>query len=576
MNTEKKRSSALAPEDAPYSIHSALMHAQNLACNNQFDAAIQECESALSIENPIDPIKDDDIKRVKTELRELIATAKMNKFKKLVEIKSIAQIAKDIEDFEERKNETQAIFVMKRQGFEKVKTLSPSPANFDTITRAKAYWNNVMSLKAKKELLSVRIKDLKVYVDENKSIGQGAKAELSNCVDYAVMSKDFDWKFLMCCCCENTFLDDGKYKGHITSQHCRPFPYKENDDVAPKPVRNSDIEIDDWRPVDVTAAAKLVEEWSRNESGDQNESQDLKLKRWPYCNDINRDNLIKKIQSILEALNQTQCFAPSHLHMLKRLTLEMLKNRIPEMLLKHLLMNSKTLVLVLFLDEPELERVLAFLKEELETSCGLRSLHTSIMRDRLGGDPKIIRKGMVLSDDLSCLIPLFDESKSSGQEYGDHIVQWLFEGDEPIGKKLKEWTKYKGDMKRLGMELHQIVQAEMHRLQNMWEKKFNHWIEGKQWQVMENKCVEQDKSGNSESYRSLFLEQQQEIEKVKSDDEMQKLELKIIRIILEAKADKDIKMLIQKHKQQLLGKVRYQILNGISIFSLVPNLDEIV
>nr|POF01683.1 hypothetical protein CFP56_77764 [Quercus suber] len=90
MTRKKKCSSAPAPKDAPYSIHSALMHAQNLACNDQFNTAIQKCELTLSIENPINPIKDDDIKRVKTELRELIATAKMNKFKKLIENKSIA------------------------------------------------------------------------------------------------------------------------------------------------------------------------------------------------------------------------------------------------------------------------------------------------------------------------------------------------------------------------------------------------------------------------------------------------------------------------------------------------------
>ncbi|KAK7844874.1 hypothetical protein CFP56_010241 [Quercus suber] len=162
------------------------------------------------------------------------------------------------------------------------------------------------------------------------------------------------------------------------------------------------------------------------------------------------------------------------------------------MLLKYCLMN-RTLVLVLFLDERELERVLAFLKKELETSCRLRSLHTSIMRDRLRGNPKIIRQGIVLSDNLSRLIPLFDESKSSGQEYGDHIFQWLFEGDEPIGEKLEEWTNYKEDMKRLGMELLKIIQAEMHRLKNTWEKKYKHWRQGNLWQDMENKCVEEDK-----------------------------------------------------------------------------------
>ncbi|KAL0010207.1 hypothetical protein SO802_005315 [Lithocarpus litseifolius] len=378
MTREKKRSFAPAPKYAPYSIHSALTHAQNLTYNNQFDTAIQECElalpienpikceSALSVENPIDPIKDDDIKR----------------------------------------------------GFEKVKT--PSPANFDPITRAKAYWNNVMSLKAKKELMSVRIKDLKVYVDENKSMGQRAKAELLKIVDCAVMSNDFDWKILMCCCCENMFLDARRYTYHMMTEHCSSFQNELNY-VVPIPVPKLKIEISDWRLVDVIAAAKLVEDWSRNESGDQDESKDLKLKPWPYCDDINRENLIKKIQLILEVLIQTECFAPSHLYMLLGLILDMRKNRIPEMLLKHHLMN-RTLVTVLFLDESEPERVLAFLRDELETSCGLHSLHISIMRDRLRGDPKNIRKEIVLSDDLSRLIPLFDESKSSSQKNRDNIV----------------------------------------------------------------------------------------------------------------------------------------------------------
>ena len=87
------------------------------------------------------------------------------------------------------------------------------------------------------------------------------------------------------------------------------------------------------------------------------------------------------------------------------------------------------------------------------------------MRDRLRGDPNNIRKEIVLNDDLSRLIPLFDESKSSGQKYGDNIVQWLFKGDEPIGEKLEEWINYKEDRKRLGMELFKIIQAEFHRLE---------------------------------------------------------------------------------------------------------------
>ncbi|KAK7844873.1 hypothetical protein CFP56_010240 [Quercus suber] len=159
-----------------------------------------------------------------------------------------------------------------------------------------------------------------IHMHKDQLIGKRAKVELSNDVDYAVMSNGFDWKFLMSCCCGNTFLDVGKYKEHMTSKHCRPFPYERNF-VALKSVPHSEIEI-----MEVTAATKFVEDWSRNESGDQDESQDLNLKPWPYCNDINRDNLMKKIHSILEVLIQTEYFTRSRLNMLKGLTLEMLKN----------------------------------------------------------------------------------------------------------------------------------------------------------------------------------------------------------------------------------------------------------
>ncbi|KAK7844875.1 hypothetical protein CFP56_010242 [Quercus suber] len=118
-------------------------------------------------------------------------------------------------------------------------------------------------------------KDIKMLIHMHKDhlIGeQRAKTKLSNDVDYAEMSNDFDWKFLMCCCCGNTFLDVGKYKEYMASKHCRLFPYERNS-VAPKPVPNSEIVI-----VDMTAAAKLVEDWSRNEFGGQDESQYLKLK----------------------------------------------------------------------------------------------------------------------------------------------------------------------------------------------------------------------------------------------------------------------------------------------------------
>ena len=79
--------------------------------------------------------------------------------------------------------------------------------------------------------------------------------------------------------------------------------------------------------------------------------------------------------------------------------------------------------------------------------------------------------------------------------------------------------------------------------------------------------MEEDKrrkeiSGNQQSYRSLLLKRQKDIEEEKSIDEMASMELDIIESILKkAQADNDIKMLFQMQIDQMGGKVWYQILD---------------
>lgn len=128
--------------------------------------------------------------------------------------------------------------------------------------------------------------------------------------------------------------------------------------VMPKTVPISEIEIGDWRPVNVVAAAKLIEDLSRNDSGnkgqDEGKSQDLNLENFPHCNDINRGMLIKSIWNLLQLFIEIECFAPSHFYMLLDLILEMLKNQIPETLLNQRWMKT-TLVSAWFLDERSLK-----------------------------------------------------------------------------------------------------------------------------------------------------------------------------------------------------------------------------
>lgn len=44
----------------------------------------------------------------------------------------------------------------------------------------------------------------------------------------------------------------------------------------------------DWKPMDVDAAVKLIQDLSRNEFRDEDKSQILKMEIWLYCDDRNR------------------------------------------------------------------------------------------------------------------------------------------------------------------------------------------------------------------------------------------------------------------------------------------------
>ncbi|XP_075665115.1 uncharacterized protein LOC142634730 [Castanea sativa] len=588
-----KTALALSPKSIAFGFLNAKIH----LANAHDDAAIQECESAMSIEDPRDPwldylgiinegydsdpqesSKESRIERVRTELRKLLVKAKRYKFKRLVEDHSLAEINKEFQALQDRKEEIQTRFDRERQSFEKMEMKSPSTStrklkkvlsNVDMITRARDYWNNGMSLEAKKDFLSVRIEK---FFHKNKSMGVKAKEVLAEAVEYAKEMKS--WKFSTCCCCGQRFSDEELNLEHIKSAHLGTFS-EELQSVVPKIVPASEIEIGDWRPVNVVAAAKLIEDLSRNDSGnkgqDEGKSQDLKLKNLPHCNDINRGMLIKSIWILLQLFIEIECFAPSHFYMLLDLILEMLKNQIPETLLNQSWMKT-TLVSVWFLDEPELESVQEFLIEELGISCGLQGLYTSFHRDKARRDLTITHESIVFRDDaLSHLIPLLDETselasrsvddiKNVGQEYRDNIVQWLFTGGEPIGEKLKEWEKYREASKSLGTELFKIIESEFHRLQNMCERKCKYLRHEKLWLDMEGICLEEDKrrkeiSGNPQSYRSLLLKRQKDIEKEKSIEEMGSMELDIIESVLKkAQADNDIKMLFQMHIHQMGGK----------------------
>ncbi|GMY39528.1 hypothetical protein FCV25MIE_34772, partial [Fagus crenata] len=182
-----ERAVALSPNSISFSLfHAALLFklAQKDA-SSDYEPVIRECERALCIKNPVDPLEDhfdiDEndpkdstvelrIGRVKRNLKELLKKAKRQKLKKVVDI------SKKIQAIQDRKAEIQTKFLTAKQSFER-------KLNSKVYMRAKDYWNNVMSLEAKKELLSVGIEDLNSHFNKNKAFGAKAKEVLAEAVE---------------------------------------------------------------------------------------------------------------------------------------------------------------------------------------------------------------------------------------------------------------------------------------------------------------------------------------------------------------------------------------------------------
>jgi hypothetical protein len=589
-----KRAIALSPN----SISFLFFHAVFLFELTQHDAAsrsgypdyepvIEECERALSIENLRDPLEDNlemdenepeycklelRIEAVKRKLKELLEKAKRKKLKNLVvEDNSFAGINKKIQAIQDRKAEIQTRFVTAKMGFER-------NLNSKVDTRAMAYWKKAMSLEAKKEFLSVGIEDLKSHFNKNKALAAKAKEVLAEAVEY--MKETKSWKFSECCCCSKRFFDSDSHEEHVKSVHLGTLSEELQSVVPESIVLNSvheAVNLEDWKPVDLVAAAKLIENLPRNESGD------LKTVNWPYCDDTNRYIIINKIQLLLRSYLAKECFAMSLFYMLKRTTRVMLENRIPKPVLEQHWSN-KTLHLICFLEEPELLYIFDFLVKNLEISCGLRCLYNSFAVDIARGELISSYERVVISDDFSCLVfdermlrgeiiqeidetGNVDESKNDGEEDIEAIIHWLFaSGSTLFRDKLKGWTSFREASKNQGMEYFSILQTEFCQLQKMCKRKHELLGYQKSWEIIEEICYEEENRRkeipgyNPQSYKSLLLKLQKDIEAEKGDDEMDSfgLELDNISCILKKiQVDSDKELFIKMHR--ITAKVWCQI-----------------
>ncbi|XP_061957526.1 uncharacterized protein LOC133678988 isoform X4 [Populus nigra] len=323
----------------------------------------------------------------------------------------------------------------------------------------RSYWNS-MSLEMKRELLKIKVSDLKSYFVSSKN---GLASDVLN-EALACSEENKSWRFWVCCRCNEKFADSDSHLHHVVQEHMRSLMPKMQE-VLPQSPGNEWIEMINscsWKPLDISSAVKML--WNRgkcqngelvedicsenhNEDGDgcfkdawdsSPEKENLRdgciscpvsssnsgkvysiegkefdgnqlsiactIESWPISEDSERAKLLEKIHDVFQALIRHKYLAASHLNKVIQFTVDELQSLATgSQLLNHGV--GQTPMCICFLGAFQLKKILKFL-QELSHSCGLgiSPEKSSVVDDmNTGAKGPEIKENIVLNDDASCL-----------------------------------------------------------------------------------------------------------------------------------------------------------------------------
>ncbi|XP_044484956.1 uncharacterized protein LOC123210576 isoform X3 [Mangifera indica] len=317
----------------------------------------------------------------------------------------------------------------------------------------KSYWNS-MSLEMKKELLRVRIPDVKAHFG---SLKDGLASEvLAEALAFSEEHKT--WRFWVCCKCNEKFADSESHMHHVVQEHMGNLLPKMQD-VLPQSVDNEWIEMIlncSWKPLDILEAVKMLgqnqsKSWDSEVgedfySGNHNEECDDCFKDawdsspekenlhdsykcsvvdsndcgkilsiqgkgcdgkqkstvypvidcWPVSDDTERSKLLERIYSLFELLIRHKYLAASHLNKVIQYTMDELQRLASgSQLLNHSV--DQTPMCICFLGVSQLRKIVKFV-QELSHSCGLgRCSEKSNSMD----DASNVTQGLELKENIS-------------------------------------------------------------------------------------------------------------------------------------------------------------------------------
>ncbi|KAL1187952.1 hypothetical protein V5N11_009265 [Cardamine amara subsp. amara] len=420
----------------------------------------------------------------------------------------------------------------------------------DRRDRVRSYWDS-MSKEMKKELLRVRVTDLKSHFSASKD-GQENDI-ISEALSFCEANKT--WRFWVCCRCSEKFLDSEAHMQHIVQEHMgNVLPKMQM--VLPQSVDCKKIDMlltSQWKPLDLSAAVKLLcgqqkiqnSELSEFHSGDnmedggdcfkdawndtspekenfgdacngcdENESEEDKLlipfplpDEWPISDDPERTKLLEKIRAAFELLIRHKYLAASHHDKVIQFTLDELQNLASvTKFLNHGLKQSP--ICICFLGASQLKKILKFL-QDLSHACGLSRYSEQCNPNdevNFGDLSREATEEILLDGEDSCLLldekllgteciqdKFMDSALNDGNNVSsgaDRFLSWIFTGPSS-GEQIVSWMRTKEEKTNQGLEIMQLLEKEFCHLQNLCERKCEHLSYEGALQTVEDLCLEE-------------------------------------------------------------------------------------
>ncbi|XP_024956558.2 uncharacterized protein LOC112498919 [Citrus sinensis] len=552
--------------------------------NGEYDQVIQECNRALRIENPReperssfvfkDPSQEWEIEKTKQELRELIKKSERKKRwaaissvemieesakaaeKKVVEIKN--QLAR-LGNLPEKEEMEQNPMREKLEERKKKQFADKFMANFEKANNARSFWNNEMSAEQKRSLFRVKREELEKHLTDRKE-----KDLLSEAIKFA--KAQGEWKFWECCDCSEKFGDWQSCMEHLCDSHDLRI-HHDLASILPKRVDEISHEMivnGEWKPVDTAEAIKILENESKSESCNPDDSgrcaekgqdehkgfsdEDVPLtkqmgsesdeeassiapKDWPLSDDNKRIALLESLRSTFQFLLRYNFLVQADIDDVIQNAVAMLETRFSDSLLKNL--GPKTLKLVCFLESSELNSII----HKLQHVSGTLSEDTD--EQLTGAKTSDFKEAVVFDNNSSNLI--LDGILSCGTD----VMSWLYVGQE-VGEPLKLWASLRESNKGQRVKMFESFKVERSKFVRAYEERSKLSEKMDALLAVNGICAEETerREENPEyvrkTFESLLRERQTELEEIidvinqfDDDDAAYQFELDFILNVLE-------------------------------------------